>query len=124
MSKSYTEKFMDGSFECGAYYCVVREDAEEDIKMLLLYHDGYGHGYAQKFGSECDYPYENIVKVLEPVPSYKKALKYKKQIKEANKIIKGFMNLYEVYPSGVQILNVVKPAILEKYIKKWNIKRN
>ena len=116
---------MDGSFECDVYYCVVREDGEEDIKMLLLYHDGCGHGYAQEFGSETDYPYENIVKVLEPVPTYRKTLKYKEQIKEANKIIKGFTKLYEIYPagSGIQIFNVVKPPSLEKYIKRWNIKK-
>ena len=70
MTKTLTEQFRDGSFECGVYYCKVKDDGEEETKKLLLYHDGCEHGYAQQFGYEEDFPYEDILEVLAPVPDY------------------------------------------------------
>lgn len=70
MSKKLTEKFQDGSFKYGIYYCKTEEDGIKRIKKLELYHDGCDHGYAKTFGCNDDYPYEDIKEVLAPVPSY------------------------------------------------------
>ena len=67
MTKSLTEQFMDGSFKCNVYYCQTKYDG---LKLLLLYHDGCEHGYAQRFGECEDYPHKDILEVLAPVPSY------------------------------------------------------
>lgn len=67
MTKSLTEKWKDGSFKFGVYYCQTKDDG---ILKLELCHEGDGHGYAYCYGEEECYRYEDIEEVLAPVPSY------------------------------------------------------
>lgn len=147
MTKSLTEQFRDGSFECGVYYCKVKDDGEEETKKLLLYHDGYGHGYAQQFGYEEDFPYEDILEVLAHVPSYdewkelvdsqkaakkvvnskteNRVCKLEHQLAEANEIVKdrafveSILSTEQIDRKG-NVVNIPKPAI--EYCEKWGVK--
>lgn len=88
MTKTLTEQFMDGSFKCNVYYCQTKYDG---LKLLLLYHDGCEHGYAQKFGECEDYPHKDIIEVLAPVPSYDEWERLQKQLNEANEALKSLI---------------------------------
>lgn len=108
MSKELTEKFQDGSFKYGIYYCKTKEDR---IKRLELYHDGCGHGYAKTFGCNDDYPYEDIEEVLAPVPDY---IDYKRLMNDSIELDKAKIKIYELVSKNEQLekkLAIAKKAL-------------
>ena len=145
MTKSLTDKFQDGSFEFGVYYCKTKEDG---ILKLELFHEGDGHGYAYCYGEEECYRYEDIEEVLAPVPSYDEWKEItesedqahvhlqdereknmclegwienlEKQLKEANQVIKKYMSVAFGIRSEEE-----KPTVLQLafyYLTKWGVK--
>lgn len=116
MTKTLTEQWKNGELEEGYYYVKVN-----DIENIVL--DEYCRWYSAKEKPKKEFTYgASIEEVLRPVPTLheydellKKIDKLKKQLKEANMVIKR--ELRRQSPKDGVLL-----GDMNDYLEKWGVK--
>lgn len=113
MTKTLTEQWKDGTLPDDCYYILTENGHIRKDRTCF-----YSHTDEQCF---CFTPNKDIKEVLEPVPSYEECKKLQEQLKEANEVIKKYMDLGNWNDYYNKHLDMVADD-MQKYLEKWGVK--